>query len=541
MVLLLLFIGPLVSNRLQSKYYQFSKHLEILASIFKELATYYVEEIDYDKLVKTGLDTMLSSLDSYTTFLSETDLESFQAYTTGEYGGIGAIIGKRKEQATVVVVYKDSPAYKGGLRVGDEICQVNGEDVSESAIEHISSLLTGMPSTSVQLSAVRDGVAEPLTFTLTREQIILKNVLYYGHIQQGIGYIKLSSFKNHVADEVQTALASLKEEGVQKLILDLRGNPGGILEEAIKVANLFIEQHLVVVTTKGNNATLDKTYTTLQPAYDTEVPIIVLIDQHSASAAEIIAGVMQDYDRAVLMGNRTFGKGFVQTTRPLRYNTQLKLTTSRYYLPSGRSIQKIERNDCQNHKHATAPHMDATQQIFLTRARRKVESDHGIAPDLEVDRFNLAPITVSLLEQGFIFDYATQFQAQNDHIAAVQDFMISSDQYNDFVTWLEGKNYAYTIESSIDQLIKQAQHEAYPAGLKAQIIRLKSQVQDHKKEDLQRFKKEIKLMLQEEIVTRYYFQEGAIEAMLVHDQLIKQACLLFSDMDRYHSYLKNAA
>jgi carboxyl-terminal processing protease len=536
--LLLLLLGTLAGNQLQDKYFKLGKNLEIFADILSELDVYYVDEIDPDAVVKKGIDAMLCSLDPHTAFFPEEALESLETFTIGEYGGIGAVVGSKEGKTIVIMLYKDCPAHKGGLRVGDEISQVNGEDMTDRPNGYVSSLLKGTPGTSVQLAVVRHGAGKPLALTLTREKITLKNVPYYGQIKEGIGYIRLASFTTHVADEVQAALKSLQESGTKKLILDLRGNPGGILEEAVKVVNLFIEQDLVVVATKGKVGSLAKTYTTAQRAYDATVPIIVLIDQRSASASEIVAGVLQDYDRGVLIGRNTFGKGLVQTTRLLSHNTQLKLTTSKYYLPSGRSIQKIDHS-CQRQGNAIEQTIDLPKKIFTTQAGRRVYDANGITPDLEGDRLSLAPITVSLIERGLIFDYATLFQAQNDQIAPAKDFVFSTTQYGDFVAWLEDKDYAYTIEPGIDQLLQQAQDESYAAGIKEQILFLKTQIQHHKAEDLKKFEEEIKLILQEAIVARYYFQEGVIEGMLNYDQSIQKACTLFQDMRQYDSLLKS--
>jgi carboxyl-terminal processing protease len=535
--LLLLLFGTLVGSQPQDKYFKLGKNLEIFADVLKELDAYYVDEIDSDALVRVGLDVMLYSLDPYTTFFPEEDVESLKTYTTGEYGGIGAKISKRQGKTTVVMLYQGCPAHKGGLRVGDEISQVNGEDMADNPSEYVSSLLKGMAGTSVQLAVIRHGVEEPLMFTLTREQVVLKNVPYYGQVQEDIGYIRLIGFSTHAADEVKAALESLKASGTQKLILDLRGNPGGILEEGIKVVNLFIEQGLTVVATKGRVASRAKTYTTTQHAHDATLPIIVLIDQKSASASEIVAGVIQDYDRGVLIGNNTFGKGLVQITRSLSYNTQLKLTTSKYFIPSGRSIQKIDYSG-QNQTNTANSVMDMPKKVFTTQAGRKVYDGNGITPDLEGDQLSLAPITVSLIKQELIFDYATLFQAQNDHIVAARDFVFSASQYSNFVAWLRDKDYAYTIERSIDKLLKKAQNESYTVGIQEQIAFLKTQIQRYKEEDLRKFEKEIKLILQEEIIARYYFQEGAIAATLVHDQSIQKACALFQDMRRYDDLLK---
>ena len=533
----LLLFGLLAGSQLQNKYVKLGKNLEIFADILKELNAYYVDEIDSDVVVRRGIDAMLCSLDPYTTFFPEEDLENLQTFTTGEYGGIGAIIGRSKEKTIVIMLYKDSPAHEGGLRVGDEISQVNGEDMAGRPIEYVSSLLKGMPSTSVQLSVVRHAVEEPLVFTLTREKIRLKNVPYYGQVQKDVGYIRLASFANHAADEVQAALKSLQEAKTQKLILDLRGNPGGILEEAIKVVNLFIAKGHAVVDTRGKIASLTKTYRTTQRAYNTTMPVVVLIDRKSASAAEIVAGVLQDYDRGVLIGQNTFGKGLVQTTRPLSHNTQLKLTISKYYIPSGRSIQKIDHRR-QYQESDTEQAVAMPKQVFTTQAGRRVEDGNGIAPDLEVARLHLAPVTMSLIEKGLIFDYATIFQEKEDCIVPARDFVLSATQYGDFVAWLKDKDYDYTLETSIERLLKQAQDESYSVGIREQIDLLKTEIQQHKNEDLQEFESEIKSILQEEIITRYYFQEGAIAAMVDHDPSIQKACALFQDMPQYHSLLK---
>ncbi|MEL6606948.1 MAG: S41 family peptidase [Bacteroidota bacterium] len=537
-VLALLLVGLLAGSRLQDGYFKLNKNLEIFADILKELDGYYVDDVDPDAVVKTGVDAMLGSLDPYTNFLSEEALENFQTFTIGAYGGIGAVIGHKEGKSLVMMLYKDCPAHKGGLRVGDEIAQINGEDMSDSPITHVSSLLKGMPDTSVQLSVVRQGLDKPLEVTLNREQVVLKDVPYYGQVAPGIGYIRLSNFTMHAASEVQSALESLKEEGTQNLILDLRGNPGGILEEAIKVVNLFIDSDLPVVSTKSKVAALTRTYITTRPAYDKSIPIAVLVDANSASAAEIVAGVLQDYDRGVLIGKSTYGKGLVQTTRPLSHNTQLKLTVSRYYVPSGRSIQKISQGN-QKERKASEEAADVPQEVFKTQAGRPVYEGSGITPDMEAEKLSLAPITVSLLAKGLIFDYATVFQSQHDRMPA-EDFVLSNKEYARFMAWLKAKEYAYSIEPKIEQLLQEAEKESYTDDITKQITALRNQVQRQKVADLQKFKPEIKLLLQQDIIMRYHFQEGAIKAMLPHDQAVQKACALFQDMPQYHQLLETA-
>lgn len=529
--------GILSGSQLQDKYFKPNKNLAIFSDVLSELDAYYVDDIDSDAITKTGIDAMLYSLDPYTTFFPEEDSESLKTLTTGEYGGIGAIIGERKGKTIVIMLYPDCPAQRGGLRVGDEISKINEEDVAGSPVEEISSLLKGMPGTSVQLSVTRYATEKPLVVTLTRERVILKNVPYHGIAEEGVGYIRLVSFMNHASDEVETALKSLRARGMEKLILDLRGNPGGLLEEAIKVVNLFIESDRIVVSTKGRVADAVKTYTTTRDAYDTSLPIVVLIDQKSSSAAEIVAGVIQDYDRGVLVGKNTFGKGLVQATRPLSYNAQLKLTVAKYYIPSGRSIQKIDHS-FPNRGNTTEKASDVPEKFFTTQAGRRVHEGNGVAPDLEVDQLPWAPITVSLLERGLIFDYATIFQAQEDHIMSAQDFVLSAAQYRDFATWLRDKDYTYTIEPSIDLLLKQAQEESYNAVIREHIALLKAHIQHYKEEDLRKFEEEIKSVLQKEIIARYHYQEGAIATTLACDQSVQKAYALFQDMHQYYDLLK---
>ncbi|MEM7055856.1 MAG: S41 family peptidase [Bacteroidota bacterium] len=533
----LLLIGTLATGKHQDKHFKLSKNLEVLAHVLKELDAYYVHDIDYDDLLETGIHAMLQSLDPYTSFIPEESSASFKTLTTGAYEGIGAVIGTRQHKNLVFMLYKDAPAYKGGLRVGDEIIQVDGEDVCNKPIEQVSSLLRGEPNTTVRATVARYACPQPLELTLTRDKVTLKNVLYSGQIKQGIGYIKLANFTTQVSDEVKVAIKALKNSGAQKLILDLRGNPGGVLEEAVKVVNLFLDKGLQVVETKSRLENIANTYRTEQAAYDSQIPLVVLIDQGSASAAEIVAGVIQDYDRGILIGKKTYGKGLVQAVRPLRYQAQLKVTTAQYYIPSGRSIQKVSYQQQRGTQQATEL-ADELKGMFKTKQGRTVYEGDGITPDLEIDKLSLSPITTSLLVQGLIFDYTTVFCAKHDTIAPAQDFRLSEAQYQDFIAWLADKEYPYTIETSLDQLSAQAQNEAYPEDIQTQIVALKLQVQHQKEADLQTYSEEIKLILQESVAGRYYFQEGTIEAMLTHDQAIQKACTLLDDMDQYQAMLQ---
>ena len=532
-----LLIGTLATSKTQDKHFKLSKNLEILAHVLQELDAYYVRNIDYDDLLQTAIHGMLQSLDPYTSFIPEEASASLKTLTTGVYAGIGAVIGTRQHKNLILMLYKDAPAYKGGLRVGDEIIQVNGEDVRHKPIDQVSGLLRGNPHTTVRVAIARYGLNKPLELVLTRDRVTLKDVTYFGQIKQDVGYIKLANFTTQAAEEVKVALKALNAIGAQKLILDLRGNPGGILEEAVKIVNLFLDKGLQVVETKSKLENLANTYKTQESAYDSQIPLVVLIDQGSASAVEIVAGVIQDYDRGILIGKETYGKGLVQAIRPLRHHAQLKITTAQYYIPSGRSIQKINYQQ-QRGTQQTTELTNEPKAVFKTKQGRIVYEGKGIDPDIAIEKLSISPITTSLLMQGLIFDYTTVFCAKHDTIAPAQDFRLSEAQYQDFVAWLADKEYPYAIEASFDQLLAQAQNEAYPQDIQAQIVALKAQVQHHKESDLQTYSEEIKLILQESIAGRYYFHEGAIEAMLAHDQAIQKACTLFDDMNQYQAMLR---
>jgi len=536
-VTIFLIFSSLTAVSSQEKHSGLNKNLEILAQVLQELEAHYVEELDYETLLQTGIHKMLQSLDPYTCLITEEALPGFKTLITGAYAGIGALIGTRQNKHRIIMLYKDAPASKAGLRVGDIIIEVDGKQVQNQPIDQVSQSLKGLPKTSVQVTILREGITKPIVITIKREKVSLKSVTYAGSLQGNIGYIKLASFTTQAAEEVKTALQALKASGTQKLILDLRGNPGGILEEAVKIANIFLEQDLVIVNTKSKIGSLSAVYATQEPAYDSQMPLVVLIDQESASAAEIVAGVIQDYDRGILIGKKTYGKGLVQTIRPLCHNTQLKLTTAKYYIPSGRSIQKTQHKQKQpDTKLSLEPTTEPTV-TFQTKHGRLVYEGNGIAPDQEIEKQQLAPITKSLLTQGLIFDYTFLFGAQHPSIGPAKSFQLSTAQYQSFIAWLADKEYAYSIESYFDQLCTKAQKEVYPEEIYQQLVLLRAKVQAYKQVDLEQHSKEIKLILQESILAHYYFQEEVIEAMLSHDQVIQQACRLLEDKSQYQSLL----
>jgi len=525
---LLAFNGP------GDKYFEIAKNLDIFATLFKEVNTYYVDEVNPNKMIKTGIDAMLGSLDPYTNYIPEDDIEDYRTMTTGQYGGIGALIGTRNGKNMIIMPNEGFPAHKSGLKIGDEIINVDGIDVRNKVYSDISKLLRGQANTNLTITVKRYGVAEPITVNLTREKITIDNVPFYGMIDDQVGYIKLSDFTTNAGKEVKVALSELKSSGAQSIILDLRGNPGGLLNEAVNVSNIFIPKGSEVVSTKGKMTDWNKTYKALNLPVDEELPVAVLTSSSSASASEIVAGVIQDYDRGVLVGQRTFGKGLVQATRPLTYNSQLKVTTAKYYIPSGRCIQAIDYSS-RNEDGSVGKLPDSLKVAFKTRNGRTVYDGGGVDPDVLVDRSYLSPILISLLTKNLIFDYVTEYHFSRPSIGDAADFKLSDAEYEEFIKWLADKEYDYTtkVESSIDELTEFAKKEKYHEDIELQIKSLRSKVMHNKETDLQKFKKEIKEVLEEEIVSRYHLRKGVIENSFNHDREVLEAISILNDSKRY--------
>lgn len=520
------------------QYFAIAKNLDIFATLFKEVNTYYVDEVNPNKLVKVGIDAMLNSLDPYTNYIPEDDIEDYRTMTTGQYGGIGAVIGKRNGQNMVMMPYKGFPAEKSGLKIGDVIKKVDGIDVSGKSVEDISKLLKGQANTELTLTIKRYGEEKDMPVSLTREKITVNNVPFYGMVTDDVGYIKLSNFTTGAGREVEKALKELKDKGAKKLIFDVRDNPGGLLSESVNVSNVFISKGSEVVSTKGKVKDWNKTYRALDNPVDTEIPMVVLTSSRSASAAEIVSGVLQDYDRAVLVGERTFGKGLVQATRPLTYNSQLKVTTAKYYTPSGRCIQAIDYS----HRHedgSVGKIPDSLRTAFQTKAGRTVYDGGGIKPDVEVKPEKLAPISISLYTKSLIFDYATEYHYTHPQIADPAKFEITDAEYSKFISWLSDKEYDYVteVEQTIDDLIEISKDEKYYQAIQDQINSLRKKVQHNKESDLQKFKSEIKELLEEEIVARYYLSEGKIQASFDDDEIVQAAVEVLSDTKKYSTLL----
>ena len=520
------------------RYFEIAKNLDIFATMFKEVNAYYVDEVNPNTFMRSGIDAMLATLDPYTNYIPEDDIEDYRTMTTNQYGGIGALIGRYNNKNYVVMPYDGFPAFKAGLKIGDELVKVDEVDVTDKITGEISKLLKGQANTEVTIQVRRYGVDELITFNLTRQKITIDNVPYYGMVDSDIGYIKLSDFTTSAGKEVSKAVTKLKEDGATKIILDLRLNPGGLLNEAVNVSNIFIPRGKEIVSTKGKVTDWNKAYSGLNNPVDTEIPLVVLTDHRSASASEIVAGTMQDYDRGVLIGKKTFGKGLVQATRPLSYNSQLKVTTAKYYIPSGRCIQAInygERNEDGSVKRIP----DSLKVEFKTQNGRVVYDGGGIDPDVVIDRRKPAPITLSLVTKGLIFEYATEYYYNHESISSAREYQMSDEEFSEFLTWLEDKDYDYVtkVEKTLDDLIRLSKEEKFNGMVAETITELKQEIQHNKEKDLVKFKDEIKSFLEEEIASRYYFSKGLIEASFDNDLQILEAVNVLNDQDRYNQLL----
>lgn len=527
-------LGIAASLAFTDQYFELSKQLEIFASMYKEVNTYYVDEIEPARFMRTGIDGMLKSLDPYTDFISESEIEDFRFITTGQYGGIGALVSNRDSVIVITDPYEGFPAQKAGILAGDYLLEVDDKKVGGKSTEDISKLLKGQPKTVVKLK-IKRGTEPAKELILTREEISVKSVPYYEMLTPETGYIKYTGFKSQSGQEVAEAIKALKSRQMKKLILDLRDNPGGSLDEAIKISGFFIPKGSLIVDTKGKYKDWDKSYKTSEEPIDPQIPLVVLINEGSASASEIVSGVVQDYDRAVVMGVKSFGKGLVQTVRPLTYNTQLKVTTAKYYTPSGRCVQAI--NYSQKGR-TTRP--DSLKVAFKTKNGRTVFDGGGVSPDVEVKELETPLVLSALFEKRLLFDFATRFRLQNASLPNGKDFQVSHELFQDFKAFLKERKFDYQTESEkmLDNFKEKAKKENYYEAVKDELEKLTSSYHHDKGLDLDKHKAIVSLALREEIISRYLFQKGRIEASLSNDVQVKKAIELLSEPERYKQYLQ---
>jgi len=521
------------------KNFEIAKNLEIYYNLFRELNMFYVDDVDPSKLVKTSIDEMLSSLDPYTNFISEDQMEDFRFQTTGEYAGIGALIGLQKGEIVISEPYEGFPAQKFGLKAGDVILEVEGKSTEDMTTEDVSNLLRGPANKPVKIKLQRPGQKKPFVVEVVREKVNIDAVPYYGMLDGNTAYIRLSSFTANCSEEVKTAFLELKKNDPEAFVLDLRGNGGGLLQEAVKIVNMFVPEGEEIVSTKGKVKQWDKTYTATSAPLDTTIRIAVLTNRNSASASEIVAGAIQDLDRGIIIGTRTFGKGLVQTTRDLDYNTKLKVTTAKYYIPSGRCIQALDYSH-RNEDGSVGHVPDSLISEFTTKNGRKVYDGGGIVPDVVVEPVQLSNLSVALLTNFVVFDFATLYSNENESIAGPEDFYISDDIYNQFADFVKEQDFEYESESlhELEELIEAAKKEKYYTLAEDEFESMKATLEPNLDKDLNEFNEEIESLLENEIVSRYYYQRGAIRASIGDDKVIEKAVEKLNSPMAYNNYFK---
>ncbi len=541
----ILCIAPLgsLAQAGDDSYFEISKNLDVFASLFKELNESYVDQIEPGKVMKTGIDAMLYELDPYTNFISEDDIQEYRIRTTGEYGGIGSTVIAKDDYIVIDQPYKNSPTLKAGLKSGDMILAIDGKSIKGKSVSDVSDFLKGAPGTEVKLK-VRDAyTSAESTKNLTRGKIKISSVPYAGLIgsNNDIAYVRLTQFTMRCSNDLLHALDSLKgvQPNLSAVLLDLRGNPGGLLDEAIKVCNIFLPSNQLVVSTKGKVAQWDKNFKTKGSAWDQEIPVAVLINNQSASASEIVAGTIQDLDRGIVLGQKSFGKGLVQSTKSLSFKSKLKVTTAKYYTPSGRCIQAIDYSN-RNEDGSAGEIPDSLKTKFKTKAGRVVWDGGGIEPDVALAKNKASSLLPVLVRKFYIFDYATQYAKKHPTVASADKFELTDNDFADFTSWLGDKDFGYQTktEKALEVLKKTAKKESYFDGIEDDYNKLMTALSHDKKQDLLKNKAQVKRYLQGEIISRYYYREGALQNSMSADKTIQKAIGVLGNKSEYTQLLQ---
>jgi carboxyl-terminal processing protease len=524
----------------ESRDFRIAKNLDIFFSLFRELNTFYVDEIDPDKVIKAGIDNMLKTLDPYTVYFPESEADEFAILTTGKYGGIGSLVRPSGDYVVISEVYKGFPADKAGIKPGDILKKVDGLTLKGIATDKVSEKLKGNPGTEINVTIERNG--KDSDYSLKREKISMPPVPYYGMIDSKTGYIRFTNFTQNCIDDVKSALNDLKSKNAQQIILDLRGNPGGLLTEAVEIVNLFVPEGNEVVSTKGKVKQFDEDFKTTRQPVDEKMPLAIIINRGSASASEIVAGAIQDLDRGVIIGQRSYGKGLVQITRPLSYNTQLKVTTAKYYIPSGRCIQARDFLH-PNEDGSVGIIPDSLISEFKTRNGRIVKDGGGIAPDIEELPDPLSQISAELFQRNYIFDYATSYYWAHPDIKSPEEFKFTDQDYSDFKTFLVNRKFSYktSTEESLNELITNAKKEKYYDIHKDLFNDLEKDIAHSLDQDLKIFKDEITDLIEDEIMSRYFYENGAIAYTIKNDDQVLKARDILNNKEEYSSILKGTA
>jgi carboxyl-terminal processing protease len=520
----------------ETREFRIGKNLDIFFSLFRELNTFYVDEINPDKIIKTGIDDMLKTLDPYTVYYPESEFDEFTFMTTGKYGGIGSQVRNNGEYAVITEIYRGFPADQAGIKPGDIIKKVNGVSLKGLATDKVSDRLKGDPGTPITLTVERNG--KETEYSMKRERIAVPPVPYSGMIDQNTGYIRFRNFTQNCIDEVKNSLIALKARNPKQIILDLRGNPGGLLTEAVEIVNLFVAQENEVVSTKGKVKQFDSSYKTTKAAVDDKISLAVIINSGSASASEIVAGAIQDLDRGIIIGQRSYGKGLVQITRPLSYNTHLKVTTAKYYIPSGRCIQAVDFSH-PNEDGSVGMIPDSLISEFKTKNGRTVRDGGGITPDVEVPSETLSQLASELYFRNFIFDFATQYYWSHPEIKSPDQFRFTDQDFADFKNYVIKKHFSYrtNTEQSFNELVANAKKEEYYDTHKDLFSTLEKEITPNLEADIVKFKDEITELLADEIIGRYFYEDGAIKWTLKTDQQILKAVEILDNKEKYSSIL----
>jgi len=533
---LIIIIG--LSSFNDDKNFEIAKNLDIYYTLFKELNNYYVDDIDAGEMIKTSIDEMLVTLDPYTTYIPESKIEDYKFMTTGQYGGVGAMIRQEKDYVCISEVYEGFPAHKAGLKAGDLVYEIEGKSAQGMNTEQISMMLKGQPGTEFSIRIKRPNYPDLLEKKIVREKITISSVPYATVLDDSVGYIVLTSFTQYCSQEVKKAFAELKKQGIKSLIFDLRNNPGGLLIESVNIANIFIGQGQEIVNTRGKYSKFDAKYSTNYPAVDDSIPIAVLINRGSASASEIVSGSLQDLDRAVIIGQKSYGKGLVQTTRELSYNSKLKVTTAKYYIPSGRCIQALDYSH-RNEDGSVGKVPDSLISAYQTKNGRTVYDGGGIDPDIKTDEIELSILAYELMAENYIFNFATSYAQKHDSIADPKTFDVDDKLFDEFKTFVRSSDFHYQLDSEkdLDALINTAKKETYYGSIENEINALQDALKKSKKGDLDKHKDELETIIASEIISRYYFQKGQIIHQLKDDPEVEKAISILKKTEEYYNIL----
>jgi carboxyl-terminal processing protease len=519
-------------------YFEITKNLRTMSSVYNVINTYYVDEPQPGKMMKTGIDAMLKSLDPYTVYIPESQIEDYRYMTTGQYGGIGSLIQKQGEYIVISEPYEGFPAQKNGLKAGDILLEVDGNSVKGKETRDMSKILKGGAGTDLKIKYKRGDVENEIT--IKREEVKIAEVPYFGMLDDEVGYVKLTSFTNTASKNIGSALRKLRDSlGMKKVVLDLRDNGGGLLHEAVNIVNFWTPKGQIVVETKGRIETMNRSYKTQNGAFDEDMPVVVLINDHSASASEIVSGSIQDLDRGVVIGERSYGKGLVQQTKDINFGSKVKVTIAKYYTPSGRCIQKLDysNRDGRGKVHEVS---DSLIHIFKTKNGRIVKDGRGVDPDIEIEDVIFSKLTAVLVTENYIFDFATNYERSHSKIALSKEFHITDEEFQEFVTSIKSKDkISYTTDSQemLEQLQEIAKDEKYLQDSKVEFDALLTKLTPNLDDDLGRYKSEIVKIIENEIVSRYYYQKGRVEASLASDNYITEALKVLNNEKLYQEIL----